>query len=239
LGSCFADCAAEPFTARLTLYLRWSAAVTLLFLVTYGSTNWLAARSVVHFRLYFNWELAIPFVPWMIWVYLSLQIFLALPLFVLDAAGISRLGQTFALATLAAGAMHLALPTDLGWRRPLAVPGYPIFDRFFSIDRPHNLAPSLHVAYSTLTLLVIWSAARGRWLRTLSAVWAGLLVCSVSLIHQHHLVDIASGIVLAALCSRWFQAGGSKSPSAAGKARISTAATNVSGFCRAHCAAER
>jgi hypothetical protein len=221
------------------LYLRWSAAVTLLFLVTYGSTNWLAARSTMHLRLYFDWELAIPFVPWMIWVYLSLQVFLALPLFVLDTAGISRLGRTFGLATLAAGAMHLALPTDLGWRRPLGVPGYPIFDRLFSMDRPHNLAPSLHVAYSTLTLLVIWSAARGRWLKALSAVWAGLLVCSVSLIHQHHLADIASGIALAALCYRWFRPAASKNLSAAKKDGISTAAISASGFCPAHYAAER
>jgi hypothetical protein len=112
------------------------------------------------FHLYFDWELAIPFVPWMIWVYLSLQVFLALPLFVLDSAGISRFGQAFTLATLAAAAIHLTAPTDLGWPRPAAVVGYPIFERLFSIDRPHNLAPSLHIVYSALAFMAIWSTLR-------------------------------------------------------------------------------
>jgi hypothetical protein len=207
LVSYSADCVAEPFKRRLAVYLYWSLALTLLFLLTYGSTNWLAGLRSARFRLYIDWELAIPFVPWMIWVYLSLQVFLALPLFVLDAAGISRLGQAFAFATLAAAAIHLALPTDLGWPRPAAVATYPIFERFFSIDRPHNLVPSLHVGYSALAFSVIWSGAKRVWVKLLSAIWLALLVCSVSLVHQHHLADTASGLVLAALCSRWFQAG--------------------------------
>jgi membrane-associated phospholipid phosphatase len=158
------------------------------------------------FHLYFDRELAIPFVPWMIWVYLSLQVFLALPLFVLDTAGISRFGWTIALATVAASAIHLALPTDLGWARPAVVPGYPIFERFFSMDRPHNMAPSLHVTYSVLAFLVMWNGTKRMWLKLLFAVWLALLVGSVSLVHQHHLVDIASGLALAALCYRWFRA---------------------------------
>jgi hypothetical protein len=204
LVSYFADCVAEPFSARLTAYLRWSLALALLFVVTYGSTNWLAAMRPARFRLYFDWELAIPFVPWMIWIYLSVQVFLALPLFVLDAAGISRLGRAFALATLAAAVIHLALPADLGWPRPATVVGYRIFEPLFSIDRPHNLAPSLHIVYSALACMAIWSAAKRVWIKALAAVWLALLVCSVALVHQHHLVDIASGLALAALCNRRF-----------------------------------
>jgi membrane-associated phospholipid phosphatase len=189
------------------MYLRWSVGLTLLFFLTYAATNWVAAMRPARFHLYFDWELAIPFVPWMIWVYLSLQVFLALPLFVLDSAGISRFGQAFTLATLAAAAIHLTAPTDLGWPRPAAVVGYPIFERLFSIDRPHNLAPSLHIVYSALAFMAIWSETKRAELKVLSAVWLALLVCSVSLVHQHHLVDTASGFALAALCNRWFQAG--------------------------------
>jgi membrane-associated phospholipid phosphatase len=211
LVSHFADCAAEPFKAsfftRLKIYLLWSVALTVLFLMTYGFTNWQAGMRSTRFHLYFDWELAIPFVPWMIWVYLSLQAFLALPLFVLNTAGISRFGWTIVLATLTAGAIHLALPADLGWSRPAVVQGYPIFERFFSLDRPYNMAPSLHVTYSALAFLVMWSGTSRMWLKLLSAVWLALLVCSVTLVHQHHLADIASGLALAALCYRWFRAG--------------------------------
>jgi membrane-associated phospholipid phosphatase len=191
----------------LKVYFRWSVALTLLFLTTYGFTNWLAGMRSARFRLYFDGELAIPFVPWMIWVYLSLQVFMVLPLFVLNTEGISRLGRAFALATIGAAAIHLILPADLGWLRPAAVPGYPIFERFFSIDRPHNLVPSLHVAYGALTSMALWSGTRRMWLRLLSAAWFALLVCSVSLVHQHHLGDTLSGLALGALCGRWFQAG--------------------------------
>lgn len=198
---------AEFFQTRLGLYLRWSVALTLLFLMTYGFTNWLAERRPTRFRLYLDWELAIPFVPWMIWIYLSLEAFFALPLFVLDTSGISRFGWTLVLATLAAFAIHLILPSDLGWPRPLVVKGYPVFERFFSLDRPHNMVPSLHVVYSALVFLVVWSKTRKRLLRLLAAVWFTLLICSVSLVHQHHLADTVSGLVLAGLCYRWFQAG--------------------------------
>ena len=207
MGSYSAACVAEPFRTRLKLYLGWSLAVTFLFVVTYGYTNWLASMRPVRYKLYFDRELAIPFVPWMIWVYLSMQAFLALPMAVLSTAGISRFGRTVALATLAAFAIHLALPTDLGWSRPGAVADYPIFQRFFSIDRPHNLVPSLHVTFSTLTFLVMWHHASKPWVKFFAAVWLALLVCSVSLVHQHHLVDIVSGLALAGLCDRWFLAG--------------------------------
>ena len=176
--------------------------------MTYGFTNWLAATRSTRFRLYFDWELAVPFVPWMIWVYLSMQAFLAVPLFLLNAAGISRFGRTVALATLAGFAIHLTLPCDLGWARPVAVTGYPVFASFFSMDRPHNLVPSLHVTFSALSFLVIWNGARRTWVKLLSAAWFVLLVCSVSLVHQHHLVDIVTGLALALLCNLWFRSGG-------------------------------
>jgi membrane-associated phospholipid phosphatase len=198
---------AESFKTKLGLYLRWSVALTILFVMTYGFTNWLAERRTARFHLYFDWELAIPFIPWMIWIYLSLQPFFALPLFVLDTSGISRFGWTIALATLAAGAIHLILPADLGWHRPAAVAGYPVFERFFSLDRPHNMVPSLHVTYSALAFLVIWTSTSKTWLKRVAALWTLLLICSVFLVHQHHLADTVSGLALAALCFRWFKAG--------------------------------
>jgi len=181
--------------------------LTLWFLLTYGGTNWLASMRHNLFHIYFQWELAIPFVPWMIWAYLSLQVFFMLPLLVLNSAGLSRFGEALALATLIAAAIHLVLPAELGWARPAVVPGYPIFQRFFSFDRPHNLVPSLHVAYSGLTCMVVWNATSAGLVRYIAALWLGLLICSVSLVHQHHLADIASGLVLAAICFQWFRRG--------------------------------
>ena len=189
------------------VYLRWSAILTVLFLVTYGGTNWLASLRQTRFHIYFGQELAIPFVPWMIWVYLSLQVFFVLPLLVLNSTGLSRFGEAIALATLIAAAVHLLLPAELGWARPASVPGYSIFSRFFSFDRPHNLVPSLHVAFSALTCLVVWSATRNQWIRCIASLWTVTLICSVALVHQHHMADVASGLLLAAICFRWYGRG--------------------------------
>jgi len=203
LASYYADSAAEPFAKRFAVYLRWSLGLTLLFLVTYGSTNWLASQRATRFRLYFGWELGIPFIPWMIWVYLSVQAFLTAPLFVLNTSGIRRYGQVFGLVTLVAGLLHALFPTDLGWPRPQSVPGYPIFATLFAFDQPHNLLPSLHVAYSTLAFTVTWQSTERRWLKGLITVWLVLLICSVLLIHQHHIADIGTGALLAVVCERW------------------------------------
>jgi len=92
----------------------------------------------------------------MIWVYLSLPVFLALPLFVLDAAGISRLGQTFALATVAAAAIHLLLPTEIGWPRPTAVPGYSNLRSFPLPLTGHTTSCRLCNRYGALAFIAIW-----------------------------------------------------------------------------------
>jgi membrane-associated phospholipid phosphatase len=185
---------AEPFSRRLAVYLRLSIWLTLLFLLTYTTTNRLSALRTNHFRLYFDRELSIPFVPWMIWVYLSINLFLALPLAVLNIADIHRFARAVALATVAAALAHLLLPTQLGWTQPAC----------FKLDLPHNLAPSLHVAYAVLAGAVVWSGATARWLRVLSGAWLALLISSVLLVHQHHLLDVVTGAALGISCYRWF-----------------------------------
>ena len=177
--------------------MRWAIAVIVVFLATYGATNWLAEQRATRFRLYFSWELGIPFVPWMIYVYFSFNLLTALPLFLRNAAAIERLGRAYLVATLIAAVIHAILPTDLGWARPAAVPGHPVFARLFAADRPHNLVPSLHVAYSALAVFSVWAATKRWWLRLLTAAWLAALIASVLLVHQHHLADVAAGLVLA------------------------------------------
>jgi hypothetical protein len=197
LDSHSAAVAPEPFSARLRDYLKWSAALALLFAATYWTTNWLAAQRAGPYRLYFDWELAIPFIPWMIYPYLTVNGILLLPLFVLDRAGIQRFARAFAAATVAGAACHLLLPAALGWPRPSEVPGHPVFASLFKLDRPHNLVPSLHVAYSTLAARAVWRAPATAILKAATAVWLTLLIASVLLTHQHHLADVAAGLLLA------------------------------------------
>jgi membrane-associated phospholipid phosphatase len=139
----------------------------------------------------------------MIYVYCSVNAFLALPILVLSQRGIHRFGMAFGALTLSAGVLHWLFPADLGWRRPANVPGFPLFSVFYQFDPPHNLVPSLHVAYSCLAAAVLWRGA-GRKLRGLAGAWCLLLVVSVVLVRQHHLLDVLTGAACGWAAYRWF-----------------------------------
>jgi len=69
----------------------------------------------------------------------------------------------------------------------------------------YNCVPSLHVAL-TLTCASAYSTVGGRRWRILVWSWALAILASTLLTHQHHLADLASGIVLAALAVRYVPA---------------------------------
>src|SRR5437016_47649 len=52
-----------------------SAGLSLLFLIVYGWCNWITSQRDDVGTLYFGWERFIPFVPWMIVPYLSIDLF--------------------------------------------------------------------------------------------------------------------------------------------------------------------
>ncbi|MEO7651106.1 MAG: Ser/Thr and Tyr protein phosphatase [Bryobacteraceae bacterium] len=194
--------AAEPLKRRLLVYVAWSIPLTLLFVISYGTTNWLAAQRPQRLHLYADWELGIPFVPWMIGVYLSFNAMMMLPVFVLTVREIHRLAAAFALATLAGSVGHSLLPGQLGWAREAHVSGP--FAMLYLLDRPHNLVPSLHVAYSVMGGLIVWRRATSAPLRWGTAGWTCALAASVLLIHQHHLLDVVTGAALGGICAWWF-----------------------------------
>jgi membrane-associated phospholipid phosphatase len=70
----------------------------------------------------------------------------------------------------------------------------------------HNLMPSLHVALSTVCLLVYASRAGwvGKLMLALAAVVIGL---SALLLHQHYLIDVITGYALAWAGTRWIYQG--------------------------------
>ena len=107
------------------------------------------------------------------------------------------LGRRLALATIAGGAIFLLLPAKLGFERPASVPGYDgAFGFIYFLDLPHNLLPSLHVAWSALILHAVWRPSPP-WARRLFEIWFVLMSASVVLVHQHHVLDVAAGLLLA------------------------------------------
>lgn len=182
-------------------YGWWAMWVSVAFFVVYPTCNWITALRDPSslWQLYSAWELRVPLVPQFVWVYFSMYVLFFAPPFFLDAPDLRRLGRRLIAGTLIGGAIFLLFPSRLGFVR--AVPDdplyAPVFSGIFAIDKPYNNAPSLHVVFSVLIACAIARARpRARWL---AYGWAALICLSTWLVHQHHLADIVSGLLLALL----------------------------------------
>jgi membrane-associated phospholipid phosphatase len=112
------------------------------------------------------------------------------------------------LITLVGAAIIFVLfPTDLGFSRviPTDFPFNVIFENIHNLDKPHNLVPSLHVTFSALAFFAVVEMHRSKkWLHAILAVWMMGIAASVIFTRQHHVLDIAGGLLLAFLGIRFF-----------------------------------
>jgi len=189
-----------PFWQRFTTFAAWGALVGLVFFIVYPSTNWLAGLRGNALSLFFTWELRLPLVPQFVWFYLSMYVLFALPPFFLPPGALKKLAKGLITTTCLAGVFFLVVPARLGFPRtaPSDSPYRQIFTSLFAIDLPFNLVPSLHVVYSTAIVLAI-AARLGGLSRVMLFVWLALLCTSTILVHQHHLLDVFTGLALALL----------------------------------------
>ena len=195
-----ADCVLPPMAQRLSVYVSWGSLVGLAFFGIYPATNWLAALRASPHQLFLPQELGIPFVPAFIWPYLSLYLLFLSPPFFLGPSQLKRLGQRLILATVIAGIVFVALPAQLGFSSVLPEEAFyrDLFDSLFAIDQPFNMVPSLHVVYATAISLAVMGCA-GTLVRAVFWVWLSLIVASTVFVHQHHLLDVVTGMVLASM----------------------------------------
>jgi membrane-associated phospholipid phosphatase len=193
-----------PTRRHLAYACGWATVVAIAFGVLFGGANWITTTHAHRVRLHLHAELSTPFLPWMVVVYLSLNVMLALAPFVLRtreelrAFALTLIGMmllaTPAFLLLPADPIHPP-PTNLGsWQA--------LVDFARVIALPHNFAPSLHVA-----MAVLCAVAYGRQAATAVRIglfaWSALLLASTLLLHQHYLVDVISGAALGAIGVRW------------------------------------
>ena len=186
----------KPARQDVLVYARWAIFLDVLFIGVYGTSNWITSQRSDLLRLYFDWELAIPFTPAMVWVYLSLFALFPLPAFALRAGALRTLGRRLCFATLVSGAFFLLVPARLGFERPAIVPEFELAFAFIHfLDLPHNLVPSLHISWSGLILFSLHGAS-ARWTRRALEVWFALICVAVVLVHQHHVLDVIGGLLV-------------------------------------------
>jgi membrane-associated phospholipid phosphatase len=183
---------------RWKTFAIWASWVGVAFFSVYPVTNWLAESSARRYAFFLDAELAIPFVPQWVWFYLSLYALFALPPFFLDVVAMRRLGKALVSGTLLAGLCFVLFPAPIGYLRavPEFEPYRTLFQSLFQVDAPFNTLPSLHVSCSAGILLALAERSRPPR-RVLWFSWLILIVCSTVLVHQHHLLDVATGLALA------------------------------------------
>ena len=178
-----------------------SAGLSILFLIVYGSCNWITSRRANAGTIYFEWEREIPFVPFFILPYMSIDLFfICAPFLCRTDRELLTFAKRVTAAIIVAGTCFLLFPLRFAFPRPHANGWLGVlFDWFRGMDAPHNLLPSLHAALTMILLDVYFRHTRGV-VRGVIMMWFVLIVLSPVLTYQHHVIDIAGGFVLAAFC---------------------------------------
>lgn len=180
-------------------YFKWAFFVGITFFTIYPLCNWLASRRVQTYPLYTEYELSIPFIPGFIWIYVSMYVLFLTPPFFLKPMQLTALGKQLVSATFFSGIIFLLVPARLGFFRSNPGDGLysSMYAQLFSVDLPHNLVPSLHVVFSTLIVLAILKATQSLALKVSMYLWLMLLCLSTVFVHQHHMLDVATGLIAA------------------------------------------
>jgi membrane-associated phospholipid phosphatase len=142
-------------------------------------------------------DMAIPFVEWTVWVYLTQ--FLLLPAGIVSARDDfdrSRAFYAMLAATMLAAAVFVIWPTQLQ-RQAVPATGLTgfVWSALYFTDTPSNCLPSLHAALAVIAGAALW---RRGW-RVAALVWPALIVLSALTTKQHVVWDVAGGLALAAL----------------------------------------
>jgi membrane-associated phospholipid phosphatase len=174
------------------------------FEIIYGGADLVAAQHDYRVRLYFEAELAIPFVPAAVLLYMSLYLlFWAAPFILRSRRELTALAAALAGVTLFAGVCFLIFPAECifpGTEEAGAWTGLVRFAKALALR--YNLMPSLHVALSVVCIGV-FAAQASRAGKVLLWTWALGICGSTLLLHQHYVLDVITGFALGLGGVRW------------------------------------
>jgi len=196
-----AEAAATTEGRPWKLALLLLAGMAVLFFSSYNFATWVASQRADVAVFHYAWERHIPFVPWTIVPYWSIDLLYGISFFLWQTrAGLIVHVKRLLMAQLISVACFIAFPLRFSFERPV-VDGLPgqLFALLGEFDKPFNQAPSLHISL----LVVLWVAyamhlsARWRWLLH---GWFALIGVSVLTTYQHHLIDVPTGWLVGWLC---------------------------------------
>jgi hypothetical protein len=184
---------------RLKVFGYWVLWVNVVFFTVYPFCNFLTSKREFRLQLYLPAELEVPFISHFVWLYMSMYLLFLLIPFCVNFKSLNLLGRNMVIGTIIAGLIFLILPTESGFLRIAPESGIysGIFSAIFKVDLPHNMVPSLHVVYCGLILLTMAADSKTALIKSVYISWLILICLSTVFVHQHHILDIVAGLVLA------------------------------------------
>jgi 1-acyl-sn-glycerol-3-phosphate acyltransferase/membrane-associated phospholipid phosphatase len=182
------------------LAARRSALLSVLFLAVYGGCNWITAQRTDVGVWYFDWERSLPFWPLLIVPYLSIDaFFVAAPFLCRTRRELRVYSWRITAAIVMAGVCFAAMPLRFAFDRP-ATDGWLgwLIGAFAAFDRPFNLFPSLHITLAVI-LADVYRRHTAGIARGVLMTWFVLIGASTVFTYQHHVIDVAGGLILATL----------------------------------------
>jgi membrane-associated phospholipid phosphatase len=153
---------------------------------------------------------AIPFLPFMVWPYVSWYFVVAFPfawLGLRDSREFVRYCCFIFGGMTSAYVIYLLFPNGIALRPSFAVLGsgweYDALRWVYTNSTPRNVSPSIHVINTWGVLFALYrdkTLGRSPWVRGLLALLCAAIVVSTVTIKQHSVIDIFTGTVWAAVC---------------------------------------
>lgn len=179
----------------------WLLLLGPFFFASYGFATWVTTQRDHVPTLAFGWERSIPFIPWTILPYWSIDLLYGISLFLCTTrAELDTHARRLLTAQVVAVSCFLAAPLRFGFERPEAE-GWAgaLFALLGAFDKPFNQLPSLHIALLVI-LWVVYARHVPRWLLLPLHAWFALIGLSVLTTWQHHFIDMPTGAALGLLC---------------------------------------
>ena len=183
-------------------HIRFAALVSLIgmlwFVVVYGGCDAITTHRVTRVRIHLDSELKIPFIPETVLIYMSIYLlFVAAPFILRQRHEFLTLAITLDVVILVGGIGFLLIPAQLAFPSPTDLGAFPgVFRLADRLNLTYNLVPSLHVALS-VACIATYAPRTGIIGKLLLSLWGLAISASTLFTHQHHILDVIAGWMVA------------------------------------------